>query len=320
MRQAARSGKCGVYKNGNRYNVGTKPMPRKFSTTGLRITTCNIRWPAEKFFFKGAFTLVELLVVIAIIAILAALLLPSLAGAKRQAYRIQCINNEKQLVLAWAIYSGDNNENLALNGGDTATTSTQAHLWVQGGNHGSSDSLTNDLYLTGANFALFAKILPTERIYKCPADSSTWPLWTSKLIYVTELRSYAMNSYVGIIAANAISPLNINPGYKIYLKSSQLAADSPVNRFVFADVNPASICTPAFGVDMSLLTWIHYPSDLHRQRGVLAFGDGHVEVHRWLDARTMLQIAGGAAYIPHGTASPNNPDLNWIAERTTSKK
>ena len=116
------------------------------------------------------------------------------------------------------------------------------------------------------------------------------------------------------------APISLNPAYKIYLKSSQLAADSPVNRFVFMDVNPASICTPGFAVDMSLQTWIHYPSDLHRQRGVLAFADGHVEPHRWLDARTMLHLEGGEAYIPHGISSPNNPDLNWIAERTTSKK
>ena len=97
-------------------------------------------------------------------------------------------------------------------------------------------------------------------------------------------------------------------------------ADSPVNRFIFMDVNPASICTPGFGVDMSAQNWIHYPSALHGQRGVVAFADGHVEVHHWLDARTMLQIAGGAAYIPHNISSPNNPDLNWIVQQTTSKK
>ena len=148
-------------------------MPRKFSTTGWRVTAWNIRRPAGKFFFMGAFTLVELLVVIAIIAILAALLLPTLAGAKMQAARIQCMSNEKQMIMAWTIYSGDNNEKLVLNGGDAATTSTQAHLWVHGGNHGSPDTLTNQQYLVGANFALFAKILPSERIYKCPADRST---------------------------------------------------------------------------------------------------------------------------------------------------
>jgi len=71
---------------------------------------------------------------------------------------------------------------------------------------------------------------------------------------------------------------------------------------------------------MSLQTWIHMPSDLHRQRGVQAFADGHVEPHRWLDPRTMTHLAGTAAYIPHGTSAANSPDLNWGGERTTSKK
>lgn len=217
------------------------------------------------------------------------------------------------------MYSGDNGDRLALNGGDSAPTSASAHLWAYGGNHGSADTLTNRLYLVGANYALFAPFLPGERIYKCPADRSLWPLWQTSgaLKMVEEIRSYSMNCYVG--TAGVITPVTINGGFKTYSKTSHINADGPVNRFVFTDVNPANICTPAFGVDMGLTTWVHYPSGLHNRRGVLAFADGHVEVHRWLDPRTMPKLITGT-YIGHSDNAIGNADLAWIVERTTSKK
>ncbi len=300
----------------------SQKMARIFPTADCGRTGVFGR-PAAEPYCSRAFTLVELLVVIAIIATLSALLLPALAGARNQAWRASCVNNEKQMAVAWMIYADDNSDHLAANGGDAATTSSQPHLWVYGGNHGAPETLTNTLYLTGDNYAEFARLLPSSLIYKCPADRSTWPVWTLepfalKLTYVPEERSYAMNSYIGTTPASMLSPLVINPRYKVYLTSGQMVADQPDSRFLFMDVNPANICTPGFGVDMSLSRWIHYPSALHRQRGVIVFADGHVEVHRWLDDSTMLQLPTGMGFIGHDNTAFHNRDLPWIASHATS--
>jgi prepilin-type processing-associated H-X9-DG protein len=129
-----------------------------------------------------------------------------------------------------------------------------------------------------------------------------------------------MNSYIATPEANIMLPLEVDTNFfRLYMKSSDMVQDSPVNRFVFMDVNPASICTPAFGVDMTLNTFIHYPSYLHNGLGVVAFADSHVESHKWLDPRTKIGIPAGQKFIPHTDPSPDNVDLLWIAQHTTSR-
>lgn len=78
------------------------------------------------------FTLIELLVVIAIIAILAGLFLPALARAKAKAQGIACLNNNKQLVLAWNIYIEDHNDTMPLNINSGSPALAKPGSWVVG--------------------------------------------------------------------------------------------------------------------------------------------------------------------------------------------
>src|ERR1044071_1737969 len=262
-----------------------------------------------------AFTLVELLVVIAIIAVLAALLLPALTRARDQGQRIRCFNNQRQLAITWLMYAGDSADALVPNGGKRPGDPERDNIWVAGWFHNFIDGFTNQAYLLDPKCAAFAAYLKSAAVYKCPSDPVTY--LQNRGRPVPQIRSYSMNVYLAPVPSFSgyTSPL-----YLIARKSNDIPL--PAGAFLFQDVNPQNICTPAFIVRMPGSGpdgFFHYPATHHNRSGVIAFTDGHVETHRWQDRRTFVRAPLGQK-VGHDIPSSVNVDLAWIRARTTAPR
>lgn len=202
-----------------------------------------------------AFTLIELLVVIAIIAILAALLLPTLSRARDKAYDVACLNNLKQIEVGWQSYNDDNNGRMPANIGGS----------IAGGPPGSwaLGNARTDLNTTNIEQGVIYPYVKNPRVYRCPRDRGKITGTTS-----ARVRSYSMDGYLGADVHLTIYSQIVNP--------------NPSLVFVFIDEDETSIEDGTFGIRVAPYSqWVNLPADRHGLACNLSYGDGHVGRMKW---------------------------------------
>jgi prepilin-type N-terminal cleavage/methylation domain-containing protein/prepilin-type processing-associated H-X9-DG protein len=270
------------------------------------------------------FTLIELLVVIAIIAVLAGMLLPALGKAKTKGQGIKCMNNLKQLQYAWHLYADDNNDRITSSG---YVNPVEPTAWVDGWldyNAANPDN-TNTVILRDPKRSKFATYLQAVDIYKCPADPSFVIIRGQR---VPRVRSMAMSQALGG-PGDWLDPAGFQANvsskkYRTYYKTAEMNNPPPAKLWVLIDEHPDSINAGGFANMMvensAAARIIDYPASYHNGACGITYADGHAEIKKWRDPRTVKPVRFSNAALPLNVPSPNNQDMVWLAERTSIRR
>jgi prepilin-type processing-associated H-X9-DG protein len=278
---------------------------------------------------EEAFSRCDLCAVLVALAILSSFSLSALSSGKLAVQAAGCVENEREIMRAWAVYAQASNGILAPdqdNGsygnwvsGDVGHTDATGqtnfgvlnNTWLPAGYHG-RPSLLGDL-------------LPDYRIFRCPGEPWIPAFPSQGSSSPTRVRNYSMNGAVGT-KISSIGPVDgpwltgVYGGntaqrgpYRTFGTISSFDMPGPANTWVLVHENPMSINDAVFAASMAVPDqMVDWPTLVHANGAGVSFVDGHAIIKHWVDART--QLTGTSAQIV-----PNNPDVEWLKSVTTAR-
>jgi len=217
-----------------------------------------------------AFTLIELLVVIAIIALLMAILMPSLRLAKDQAQRVHCVSNTKTLAFAWFMYKDENDGRIV--GGSSfeikdEITGKPIPPWVRGQTAGNWEQQKRDI----REGALYPYTGKSEEIYRCPGDRRK----ESSSGTQTAFRTFSIAGGANGERWGTYDPIKLYTDLK-----------NPAIRYIFVeemDTRGANLGSWQMHPRRTGSTWVDPVAMWHNKKSTLGFADGRAEMHEWRD-------------------------------------
>ncbi len=285
-----------------------------------------------------AFTVTELLVVIGILALWASLLVPALGRTQGHTRNFVCLHNLHQLMTAMLMYTHEHRELFPPNPDDGNTVA--GHNWCQGmAGAGGSSEFNADVLKNPAKSLLTPYVGTNVALFRCSADTRRGRSTGAGTIgtLVPPARSISMNQAVGTVCSgysmgaghSGIPTLPVNGSWltgslgqnhssgpwRTYAKTSGMLAPPPSRLWVLIEENPWSENDAAFAVSAGLPEWVDFPGLTHNTGCCLAFGDGHAELHKWVEKSTLLSAPWGG----QAPMSPQDRDWAWLAARTSLK-